>query len=120
MGLNYLANKLGLEFDDSGENAKKGKLDLVLLDELNQLNFYELLPPKSLGIEWFEMYCLPLIDNENISIQDRLHTFSHHIATQISIVLKGIKGDKILITGGGAYNNYVIDLLTTKTRKKNY
>jgi anhydro-N-acetylmuramic acid kinase len=111
MGLNYLANKLGFDYDDAGKNAKKGKLSSVLLEELNQLDYYSQPYPKSLGVEWFNNYCLPLINDESIPVLDRLHTFSHHVAAQIKITVEGIEGKKVLLTGGGAYNSFVIKVL---------
>jgi len=117
MGLNFLANKIDLEYDEGGKNASKGKVDLVLLEKLNQLEFYSMAPPKSLGVEWFEEFCLPLLDDSIISIEDRLATFSEHIASQIVENLNEVSGEQILITGGGAYNDYVINLVQLKTSK---
>ena len=118
MGLNYLANQLNLEYDDSGTHAKSGTLIKELLVELNNLDYYKLPFPKSLGIEWFNKHCLHLIQNEKYDIKDKLHTFSHHIANQLSIIINQINGNSILITGGGAYNTFIIDLLNQQTNKQ--
>jgi anhydro-N-acetylmuramic acid kinase len=117
MGLNYLANELGMAYDESGKISKKGNLDTVLLEKLNNLDFYKQSFPKSLGVEWFNAYCLPLINTNEVSIQDRLHTFSHHISAQISALLEKLKGETVLISGGGAYNDFVIDLIKAQTSK---
>ncbi len=117
MGLNYLANQLGLDYDSSGEIARGGALLNQLLRELNELEYYKLPFPKSLGVEWFTEKCLPLLKNENYSIEDKLHTFSHHIKEQLSSVINSIEGDSILITGGGVYNEFIIDLIKIKTKK---
>ena len=64
--------------------------------------------PKSLGFEFVKELVLPLMENYSISIQDKLHTFTEHIAVQIGIVLSDKEG-KLLITGGGAYNDFLIE-----------
>jgi anhydro-N-acetylmuramic acid kinase len=117
MGLNHLANKKGLNYDDQGRLAKKGNLIPELLSALNELEFYKLPYPKSLGIEWFNHNILPLIETVTNSIEDILNTLSNHISEQISIILNDIIGQNILITGGGAYNTYIIDLIKSKTDK---
>lgn len=117
MGLNFLANLLGLEYDDSGQVAKEGQMIDGLLANLNELEYYKMKFPKSLGTEWFNQFCLPLLNNESYSIEDRLHTFSHHIATQLSNVINLIDGDSILVSGGGVYNTFIIELLRLQTKK---
>ena len=118
MGLNYYANKLGFNYDESGKIAKTGKLNTELLNALNSLNYYKQQPPKSLGIEWFESYFLKLCERAECSTEDKLHTISHHIAFQISDVLKKVQGDNILITGGGVYNSFIVELIQSMSKKK--
>ena len=50
--INYLASECGKSFDDKGTIASKGRLNLRLLNMLNDLEYYSQLPPKSLGKEW--------------------------------------------------------------------
>ncbi|MCT4630278.1 anhydro-N-acetylmuramic acid kinase [Winogradskyella sp.] len=105
--LNHYVNKLDLEFDDKGEIASKGNINKELLYRLNQLDFYKQSPPKSLGLEWVRANIVPIIDNYNLQIKDVLRTFVEHIAIQISKVLN-ISNTNVLISGGGAYNNFLI------------
>ncbi|HCQ13818.1 anhydro-N-acetylmuramic acid kinase [Flavobacterium sp.] len=106
--LNFYANKLGLDYDDKGKISSSGKVNLELLNELNALDYYKKAFPKSLGFEFVKEIVLPLIENYSISIDDKMHTFTEHIAYQTSIALP-IKSGKILITGGGAYNDFLIE-----------
>jgi anhydro-N-acetylmuramic acid kinase len=106
--LNFYANKLGLDYDDKGKISSSGKVNLELINELNALGYYKKLFPKSLGFEFVKEIVLPLIENYSISIEDKMHTFTEHIAYQTSIALP-IKSGKILITGGGAYNDFLIE-----------
>ena len=106
--LNFYANKLGLDYDDKGKIARTGKVNLDLLNELNALDYYKKQFPKSLGFEFVKEIVLPLIEKYSISIEDKMHTFSEHIALQTSLALPKKLG-KILITGGGAYNEFLIE-----------
>ncbi len=105
--LNFYANQLGLDYDDKGTISKGGNLDINLSEELNHLEFYKKPFPKSLGFEFVKEVILPLIETHKISIEDKGHTFTEHIAQQIALALPNKTG-KILITGGGAYNDFLI------------
>jgi anhydro-N-acetylmuramic acid kinase len=104
--LNYYANKIGLEFDESGKIASEGKLNQQLLDSLNELNYYQQNPPKSLGLEWVQKEIFPLIDGLEKDIPTILRTFVEHIAIQIGILI--LHNSSVLVTGGGVFNQFLI------------
>jgi anhydro-N-acetylmuramic acid kinase len=106
--MNLYANKLGFAYDDKGDLARNGGLNQNLLDELNTLSFYQLFYPKSLGIEFVNSTILPLLSNYQIPIIDVLRTFVEHVAFQISNSVF-CKNSSILVTGGGAYNSFLIE-----------
>ena len=106
--LNYYANQLGLNYDDKGQISKTGSCNAALLMELNKLDFYKNSFPKSLGFEFVKETILPLIESYLIPTKDKLCTFSEHIAVQIGLALPN-KSGTLLITGGGAYNDFVIE-----------
>lgn len=109
MGLNYFAQKLGHKYDAGGELARSGKIDLSLLNKLNQLDFYKKPYPKSLGKEWFDTAFLPLCFSLTNSDEDILATLNEHIAVKISEAIVEVpKNTKVLCTGGGAYNTFLI------------
>ena len=115
--LNNLSKKIGKDFDDKGAIASSGKLISNLYRELEKLEYYQSSPPKSLGIEWVDANIFPLIKKYfDYPIEDLLNTLSNHIANQISNNLNDI--DKVLVTGGGAYNDYLIDIIRSKTDSK--
>jgi anhydro-N-acetylmuramic acid kinase len=116
--LNYLANKLGHPFDKNGALGFLGKSNDQLLSELNSLSYYSLKHPKSLGKEWFELAVLPILNRSNISIHNQLKTVYEHIAFQISKSIDSKKTTKTLITGGGAYNKLLINLIRQKTKSE--
>ena len=101
--LNQVCKELNIDYDNNGDIAKKGKLVPKLIQQLNQLSFYEKIPPKSLGREWVEKQIIPLIINQKT--EDTLHTFCEHIAIQIG---KQLKGNTALFTGGGVFNQYLM------------
>ncbi len=86
-----------------------------MYSELNEIIFYIQSPPKSLGVEWNDEVLKPILNEYSESpIEDIMHTFTQHVARQISLVLKG-EGKRVLVSGGGAFNEYLIDLIKEKT-----
>lgn len=118
MLLNHLSNQAGKEFDFNGEIGKQGSICNELLEKLNDLEYYKADFPKSLGREWFELNVIPLIINPNIMLEDKLYTSYEHIAHQITNTTNRIKGKNLLITGGGANNTLLIDLIKQKSNKE--
>lgn len=116
--LNHYVNILGHEFDDKGSIAKSGTLDNKLLNKLNALEFYKQDHPKSLGLEWVNEVVFPLIDNYNLKTEDILKTFTEHIAVQIAKEINKKENVLVMITGGGAYNDYLISRIKSKTKNK--
>ena len=107
--MNPLAEKLGFSYDDKGKIAAKGKILPELLNDLNALSYYQKTPPKSLGLEWVIKYVFPLINSQIHTIPNLLHTFSEHLAMQLAANF--IEDATILITGGGAFNTYLLKRL---------
>jgi len=107
MSLNYLTNQIGLSFDDGGKIAESGKLNTALLNQLNNIPYCMSLPPKSLGYEDFIAFWKPALDNSEISIEDKLNTVVEHCALQINGSIS-TKGHSVLVTGGGAFNDFFI------------
>ncbi len=106
--LNYYANKLGFDYDDKGKISRSGELNLELFNELNSIEYYKRSFPKSLGFETVKQIILPLIEKYAIAIEDKMHTFTEHIAYQTANSLPKKTG-KLLATGGGTYNEFLIE-----------
>ncbi len=116
--LNHFANLLGMDYDRGGEVAASQKVHNMLRQELNMLPFYKEKPPKSLGMEWVNKTVMPVLEQRKISPQRALTTFTEHIAEQIAKVInlqKKLKLGRVLLTGGGAYNSYLISCIACKT-----
>ena len=114
---NHLSRKLKLKYDDRGYIASTGNLNEDLYSHLQRLNYFKQEPPKSLGVEWVNDQIHPILNKfQNIPLEDLMNTFSNHFAFQI---VKNIENqDKVLITGGGAYNDFLIERIKNLTNSK--
>lgn len=115
--LNHYTRSVGKDYDRDGLMARNGKICRELLERLNSLDFYKMRGPKSLGREWVESQVLPLMDSYAISVEDKLSTFCEHVAMQIA---RHIKGGKVLLTGGGALNLYLVERMQANAPQCKY
>ena len=111
--LNWLAQREGLAYDKDGLLARSGKVNPTLLETLNNNSFYCQKPPKSLGREFFETFQKQILDDYGTN--DALATFVEHIAQQVSLSVKCLPQGKMLITGGGALNRYLVERIQCHT-----
>ena len=110
MTSNKLCNTINLKYDHNGDLAKKGNLNLELLKSLKKLSYFNKGFPKSLALEDFEKWYYPIIENSSIKIEDKLHTTGFHLCETIASIIK-TKNHRLLITGGGAFNKFWMQLL---------
>ena len=106
--LNHFAGYFGKDYDDGGKIASGGKINPELFKQLNNLEYYKLPYPKSLGFEFVKEIILPIISSYNMPAADVLCTFIEHIALQIAAAIQN-EAATTFITGGGAYNTYLIN-----------
>ncbi len=113
--LNQVAKSMNLDFDDEGKIARSGKINEELLIELNAIDFYRKQGAKSLGREWVNEFIWPLIKKyQTIISEDLLATFTEHIAIQITESISNENAKMILVTGGGTFNSFLIELIKKK------
>jgi anhydro-N-acetylmuramic acid kinase len=98
--------------------SSKGKTDESLLEKLNSLEFYRLPYPKSLGREWVEKHFWPIIEESPLSTEDKLRTVTEHIALIIGKAIGQKPEQRLLITGGGAFNRFLIGRIRGLTAAK--
>lgn len=115
---NFFANKLGKPFDTNGEIARKGLINKDLLDTFNALPYYRIKTEKSLGREWIGEYILNVLEKQNISIEDKMATCIEHSAIQIASVVNKNNLKNCLLSGGGAYNTFLIERIKGHTKCK--
>lgn len=119
--LNALSEKLGLKYDNAGKIAEGGRIDNELLLRLNKLSFYKKQAPKSLGREWVEKEFIAKLNGAVVSVEDKLRTVVEHIAVQISNIVNLYSTSPkqaLFITGGGAYNSFLIRRIKKKVKCK--
>lgn len=108
--LNKLARVKGMSYDKNGTLARTGDINYFLLDLLNSLKYYEQTAPKSLGAEWLENEFYPLLKFDK-DIENNLATVVEHIADKIAHELNRLSVKRLMITGGGAKNDFLIERL---------
>lgn len=121
--LNMLAETIGLAFDDEGKLSSRGRVNEDLLDKLNRLEYYKLPAPKSLANSFGTDIVYPLLTSYNMNVEDTLRTYIEHICFQIKNTLNGFKEEKtqqLFITGGGAFNSFLIKRLQETLEENNF
>ena len=109
--LNHLSATKNLTFDKGGELARSGHLIPDLLKHLNAVPYYKMKGPKSLANEQVRGDFIRILNVAKGSPEDKLRTTTYHIAEQIHEATRKLKPGRFLITGGGAFNTYLIDLI---------
>jgi len=115
--LNHLARKAGQPFDDKGTLARTGTVDSRLLETLNNRPFYTRKGPKSLDKQAVYQTYLPLLENSQAAVNDLLATLTEHIAGQVGSAAQYSTDAEpvMLVTGGGAYNDYLLERIQART-----
>jgi len=124
--LNMLSEEKGFAFDNEGNIAAAGKIDTTLLEKLNQLEYYNQSYPKSLANDFGVDTVFPMIKKSNLNTEDGMRTYVEHIVIQIKNSITDItknnkppttnlptaqEGYKLVATGGGAFNSFLITRL---------
>lgn len=115
--LNYLASKLGATYDYEGNFAAHGEVNSPLLEQLNNCEYYNLSLPRTLSTEYIRDKFMPILEESNLSINNKLATVVEHISEQLYISLVNYPSVKsIFITGGGALNKFLIIRIKEKLK----
>lgn len=117
--LNMLAAEEGMEYDKDGAIAAWGTINEALLQELSKLDYYNNPYPKSLANSFGTDIVFPLIKQFQFDTKDALRTYIEHICEQIFNAVGNETDAKMLVTGGGALNSFLIDRLKEKLAQKN-
>jgi len=119
--LNLLIQSTGKAYDDGGKTAATGQMHAELLAQLNELPYYGLAYPKSLANDFGTATVYPLVQQYGLSVPDALCTVVEHVALQIrnsiQSVQTGTAAAKMLITGGGALNTFMVERISAKLKE---
>ena len=104
-------------YDQKGNKASKGRLDKKLIDIYNKDPFFKLNYPKSLDREYFKKYFKQL---KKLKKNNAIHTASIMTIICIDLGLKILKKkiNKLIITGGGRKNLFLINGLKKQFKDK--
>ena len=122
--LNMLAADAGKEHDEGGKMAQSGSTDEALLNKLNSLEYYKLPHPKSLANDFGTDIVYPIIKEAKLTTRDALRTLVEHIVMQIResvvSVMRPDNGNRsMLVTGGGGFNEFLIERLKEQLQQVN-
>jgi anhydro-N-acetylmuramic acid kinase len=124
--LNMLAQDTGKEYDEEGKEAGSGNINFELLEKLNALDYYKQSFPKSLANDFGTGIIYPLIKRSGIETNSALRTYTEHIAIQIKKAMGFLNfplargdGSKLLTTGGGAFNTFLIGRIKNTLKELN-
>lgn len=119
MLLNHLAGLAGKKFDCGGAIGKSGQIIPEMLQELESLEYYKQPSPKSLGREWFERHIMPILNRYyTYPLVNLLRTTYEHISSRVAHDCNNLKKTTMLVTGGGAKNAFLMELIKQKTKLK--
>lgn len=118
LAINYLIRSTGEDMDRDGATGRQGAIHKKLLEELNGIPYYHRSGARSLGREWLEEEFFPVLDSFQISLKDKLRTVYEHIAIQITRTTAHLRPGKLLITGGGAHNTFLVERIEANTYHK--
>lgn len=114
MVFNEIARLEGLPFDEDGKIARRGRRIQDLYERWNSLDFYSKEPPKSLGREYFEEHYIKEI-GRGLFLTDIMTTAVEHAVHQIAKIIQEHSLKNVLVTGGGAHHNFLVEKLREET-----
>ncbi len=113
-------------YDKNGEIARKGKINEQILEELMNDDYFKTLPPKSTGREKYSISFLKnILDKQKeyrMNKEDVIATLSAFTAcsiiNQIETFVPSFNDGELVVSGGGANNTYLLELLKKYQTKK--
>jgi anhydro-N-acetylmuramic acid kinase len=108
--LNHLATKLNLPYDYGGQIAAQGKANKKIIEALVAMFPFENGRPKGLSNKEVQKTWIQYLDTRTESVVDLLASTTEAVVVLILKHLQEIASlqPKILVTGGGAHNLYLI------------
>ncbi len=113
-------------YDENGEIGKSGIVNEEIVDELMMDDYFKQIPPKSTGREKYNNSFLDTViekarlkNMNNADIVSTLSAFTaHSIINQIETHVSEFNDGELVVSGGGANNPYLLELLRKYKTKK--
>jgi anhydro-N-acetylmuramic acid kinase len=119
--LNMIAETVGKEYDENGNMASSGIVNEQLLKKLNALEYYHKPYPKSLANDFGTDIIYPIVQSSGINTDNQLRTYVQHIVYQVQSAVSSLPpytgNKKLLVTGGGALNAFLVKQLKIELEK---
>ncbi|MEJ7914533.1 MAG: anhydro-N-acetylmuramic acid kinase [Chitinophagaceae bacterium] len=116
--LDMLMNRINHSYDEGGKMAATGSVHSEMLERLNDLDYYRKPYPKSLANSFGTDTVYPIIISYTIPVENALRTYVEHVAIQVAAAIGTVAdasvgvGRKLLVTGGGAFNTFLVKRLS--------
>lgn len=114
---NAMKSLFNQNMDRNGTIARSGKLNNTLFKKLKSIPFVRQKPPKSTGREYFNQSLIDEIieiaKSKQITPEDVITTLTHYTAWSIAENIKLFTNpqSRIIVSGGGAKNQFLLELL---------
>ncbi len=118
MALNYLMKEKNKSFDQDGSEASHGEVNQTLFEHMLLAYRFIRKKRKSIGREFFEHAVQPLLDNKAVPLADRLRTVCESVAFEVEDALPAGGNLQLYVTGGGARNKFLIDVMRSRLAGK--
>lgn len=120
----WIQRHRGLNYDQNGSWAAKGKVITELLNQLLTEPWLATTPPKSTGRDtfnyrWLQQHLNTLSNKKAIAPMDVQATLAAFTVHTVSNAIQEYASDakEIIVCGGGAYNSHLLNGIATQTKK---
>lgn len=114
--LNYLSLQVGKPYDKNGNIAILGKMNKELFDLLNSDPYFNQPEPKSLSNQYVANNFIEVTNKVDCPIEDKLYTTVKHIAYQTNKAIEKYEKGRLLLSGGGTHNSFLVNALRRETK----
>jgi anhydro-N-acetylmuramic acid kinase len=118
--IDLVANRMfSKDYDANGELAKSGNLNEPMLEKMENEEYISAEYPKSTGKELFNNDFIDRFGGFELTAHDLLCTLTHFTAMSIAKNIKLVSDDsyRLLVAGGGAKNDFLIELIESYTNQ---
>lgn len=105
----WTRHHLHKDYDNNGNWASRGSVNIKLLEHMLEDPYFSLEPPKSTGLEYFNMHWLDnnLADSD-LAPMDVQSTLAELTALSIGHCFPDTKPARLLVCGGGTHNAFLM------------
>jgi anhydro-N-acetylmuramic acid kinase len=123
---NFLAEQVGQPYDKDGEIAQNGMPHANFMKDLRDAEHYSRPYPKSIGNEWIQRVVIPMFIASGLPLEAQMATACELLVQETVVAIKRIRIKeqwpqqpcKMLMSGGGTYNTFLIARLREALAKE--